>query len=384
MMTVGQAARGKPAPGRRVLLAVLAVTTAVSINVRPVEAQQVQLSIYDIGEVFKIKAQKDNPTQVPIGVPISELVVGVALLFLPSIVNVLGTSLGTTSSSGSTSQVMSCPVFADAGTLLSEDSCVWAKVAGQWTSQSGMNNSAATYRMGGQKEIAPEWFLGGALGAGALYAQDGNGNTGTGQAFDGSVALKHTLGPWLLAGAVSFNTSATRYTQSGGLLQNDVSVYGGGARLRGAYDFAFTGWYLRPRVDLDLLYTNRPGFQVSGRGVALLAVDGYAKTSFVATPMVELGGRFTLGEDTFLRPYVAAGASFLPDNITTVSASFVGPLASLGGFQATTTSPRALVNVEAGLQFYRAHGVEAKVEYALSAGDGYLSQSASLRGAWHF
>ncbi|CAN5180890.1 hypothetical protein BH10PSE6_BH10PSE6_45360 [soil metagenome] len=284
---------------------------------------------------------------------------------------------------------MSCPVFAGSGTTLGEDDCVWAKAAGLWTSQSGTNGKTALLRMGGQKEVAPDWFLGGAFGVGSHWTQDGNGAAGNGQLFDGSVALKRTVGPWLFAGALAFASTSMHLTPASGGLTGDTNIYSGGLRLRGAYDFAFSGWYLRPRLDLDLVHTYRPGFQLSGPGAAGLgltglSVDSSSKTSFVATPMLELGGRVDIGEQLVLRPYAAVGASFLPDNNSTMSATFAGPLASLGRFQSTSSGPSALVNVEAGLQLYKVRGLEVKAEYLLSAGDNYLSQGAGLRGAWHF
>jgi hypothetical protein len=305
-----------------------------------------------------------------------------ALLFQPSILGLTGSTPSGNTWTSSASQALSCPVFAGTGTILTEDSCVWAKMAGQWASQPGMAGTAALFRMGGQKEIASDWYLGGALGAGRSWTRDDNGNNGSGQLFDGSMALKHTIGPWLIAGALSFSTSSTHF--AGSLLQSDVNVYTGGLRLRGAYDFAFTGWYLRPRLDLDLLYTSRPGFTENAQGIAVLAVDGFTKTSFVATPALELGGRFGIGAKTVLRPYIAAGASYLPTNDNAVSATFVGPLSGLGAFRATFTTPSVLANLEAGLQLYEVHGLEVKVEYTLTAGDQYLNQGASLRGAWHF
>ncbi len=46
------------------------------------------------GAIFKFKAHKDNPTQVPIGTPIMLLFVGAGLLFLPSIINMMANSFG--------------------------------------------------------------------------------------------------------------------------------------------------------------------------------------------------------------------------------------------------------------------------------------------------
>jgi hypothetical protein len=287
------------------------------------------------------------------------------------------------------SAAMSCPVFNGPGTLVGEDSCAWAKAAGQWTSQSGTNDSTALFRIGGQKEVAPGWYLGGAFGGGAQWIQNGNGYVGNGQVYDGSVALKRTIGPWLFAGALAFSSTSTHLAPAGLGLAGDTNTYSGGVRLRGAYDFDFTGWYLRPRLDLDLVHSWQPGFQLSGPGpagfgVVGLSVDGYGKTSFTATPMVELGARFDTEQQIIVRPYVAVGASFLPDNNTPVSATLTGPLAGFGALQSTSSGPTVLANVEAGLQLYKAGGFEAKADYLLSAGDNYFSQGASLRGAYHF
>ena len=98
----------------------------------------------------------------------------------------------------------------------------------------------------------------------------------------------------------------------------------------------------------------------------------------------EVGGRTNLSDTPVLRPSLAPGASFMPNNTSTMVASFQGPLAGLGSFQTTFTGPPVLANAEIGLQLYEVRGLEAKLDYTLSAGDSYLSQGLSLRGAWHF
>ena len=281
---------------------------------------------------------------------------------------------------------MSCPVFAGSGTILTEDECVWTRAPGQWTTQSGTTDSTASLRIGGQKEVAPDWFVGGAFGVGSRWMQNGSGTTGTGQVFHGSVSLKYTSGPWLFAGAVAFSANAMHLAPPGSGLEGDTSIYAGGLRLRGAYDYAFSTWYLRPRLDLDLINVYRPGFQLLGPSVAGtgLSIDGFSRTSFVATPMLELGGRYDIDDRTILRPYVALGASFLPDNNSTTTASFTGLIAGLGRIQSSSSGPAVLANLEVGLQLYRTHGFKMKAEYVLSAGNDYFSQGASLRGAYHF
>ena len=45
---------------------------------------------FSIGAIMKFKQHKDNPTQIPIGTPISLVFIAAALLFLPSILSIAG------------------------------------------------------------------------------------------------------------------------------------------------------------------------------------------------------------------------------------------------------------------------------------------------------
>lgn len=366
--------------------AALLLVFAASAPTNSAQAQTgaIWIPIRDVAPVIKAKAHNGGPTQIALGAPIEMVAESVALLLLPSMVGIAGQAMFGSGSSSTLAPALSCPVFVGEGTTLGEDSCAWAKATGQWTEQQQTAIQGAIYRVGGQAEFAPGWFLGGAIGVGSQTTQ-GNGVTGRSQVFDASVALKRTLGHWLFAGAVGFTTKSNQLNLAANAQQSAVNVYGGGLRLHGAYDFAFTDWYVRPRLDLDLLYRHMPGFQETAQGVTVLSVGDFSKTSFVATPMVEIGGRYDI-ESTgmIMRPYVAVGASFLPDNNSTFDVRFVGPLASLGSVQTSMSGPSVLANVEAGLQLYRSHGLEMRAEYTLTAGDSYLSQGASLRGAWHF
>lgn len=56
---------------------------------------------FAVASIFKFKAHKDNPTQVPVGTPLALLFIGAALIFMPSVFQVAGkTVFGTTSGSG--------------------------------------------------------------------------------------------------------------------------------------------------------------------------------------------------------------------------------------------------------------------------------------------
>lgn len=48
---------------------------------------------FSIGAIMKFKQHKDNPTQVPIGTPIALVFIAAALLFLPTILSVTGSTM---------------------------------------------------------------------------------------------------------------------------------------------------------------------------------------------------------------------------------------------------------------------------------------------------
>ena len=347
-----------------------------------VSAQQVPVSEFPglVLAAYNLSQFKDNPTQSPIGTPLALVAIGAALLFLPSIIGVTGHP----ASSGPVA-ALSCPVFIGGGTLLGEDGCVWAKAGAEWTQQEGVAIQRAAYRAGGQTEIAPGWFLGGTLGA-ANQTTQGSATSGTGQSFDAAVALKYSRDALLLAGSAGFASAWSRFSGMPGILSDaDVTNQTAQVHLRGAYDFAFDGWYVRPRLDLDLAYRNMPGFQVKSQGVTVMSVSPFSQTSFSATPMIEIGGRLDVESTGMIfRPYAAVGASFLPGNTSTFNVQFAGPLAFMGSFQPYLQGPSVTANVEAGVQLYKSQGLEFRAEYGLIAGTSFLSQTAALRAAWHF
>jgi len=56
---------------------------------------------FALGAIMKFKQHKDNPTQIPIGTPISLLLIGAALIFFPSVLKIAASGVfGTTATSG--------------------------------------------------------------------------------------------------------------------------------------------------------------------------------------------------------------------------------------------------------------------------------------------
>lgn len=317
-----------------------------------------------VSAIFKFKMHQDNPSSTPIETPTALVFIGAALVFLPS--------------------VLSCPVFVGPGALLGEDSCVWGKFTGELGTHGATTTHGLDWRVGGQFEVATGWFLGGSLGTGVSSSQTSIGLTTSGRTFDAAVTMKRVEGPLYLAGVLGFSTTADQanwaVTAPGGgngVMTSSASTLNGGLLLRGAYQIVLDPAYLRPRLDVGLGWINHSGLQESGPATAE-TVDPFSKVGLQITPMLEIGRRADVGS-VILRPYVAAGASFFPDNRLHLSGS-VGGTPYSGDISGTSV----FANVEAGLQVYEAKSWEMKLEYRLSAADSYLDQSLGLRAARHF
>jgi len=58
---------------------------------------------FSVGAIMKFKQHKDNPTQIPIGTPISLVLIAAALLFMPTLLKSIGSTMfGTATTAGST------------------------------------------------------------------------------------------------------------------------------------------------------------------------------------------------------------------------------------------------------------------------------------------
>jgi hypothetical protein len=317
-----------------------------------------------------------------------------------------GTQGQTTSFANDSARILgsalSCPVFVDQGTLLGEDDCAWARLVGEWTSQSasggeaGYATSGAAYRIGLQHAVAPDWYLGGSFAVGQTWEHD-DASTGHGATYDGAIALKHTMGPWLFAGSVALasgsfqNSRVLAFPATGfsppiraAALQSDPSLFMAGGRLRAAYDVPLGNAYVRPYGDLDVIYTNMPGFTESGDATYGLNVRSANRTNVSFSPMLEFGGRHDFGDGFILRPFAAVGLSVASNNTRAVDASFLGATAGAATFRTYIKSPGLVGSFDVGLQLYRNAGLEVKAEYTARVGEAYLSQEAVGRIAYHF
>ena len=58
---------------------------------------------FSVGAIMKFKQHKDNPTQIPIGTPISLVLIAASLLFMPTLLKTVGSTMfGSATTAGST------------------------------------------------------------------------------------------------------------------------------------------------------------------------------------------------------------------------------------------------------------------------------------------
>jgi outer membrane autotransporter protein len=161
------------------------------------------------------------------------------------------------------------------------------------------------------------------------------------------------------------------------------SVYA--ARLRAAYTFGQEeSHYIRPYLDLDLIYSESSGFNESGAGELALRKGSSSQFNVGISPMVEFGSDFLTEDKTRVKVFVSAGATFLPNNNQTMVTSFVGASAANGTFDVVTNGPDVLGRLNLGVEVFQASGFQVRAQYGLQAGQNYLSQSLSANLVYRF
>ena len=287
-------------------------------------------------------------------------------------------------------RMMSCPAFVGESTILREGDCVWSRLDTNWTQRKATSDDEgyrvrqSTLTLGAQREIATNWFLGGSLSYAYGKTTSAADLTGNSDTYAGGLALKYNNAPWQVALAVHGGVEKSRMSRGtlDGTAKSKPESSFLGARLRTAYEFSQPSWYLRPYVDLDVNYIRQDGYGEQGAGALNLKVRGNHTTSFMASPMVELGGRKDLANGAILRSYVAGGMSFLSggDVVTTMQLNGSGATP----FTLRSGMPRTYGNLSAGLEYVTPKGVELKTEYALRGNGEYRDQSLTLRAAYRF
>ncbi len=293
--------------------------------------------------------------------------------------------------------VLSCPAFETSGVMMDESSCVWSRALGGETTQdsqgdaAGYTQSIGGLQIGGQMELRDGWFLGSGLTYESSWFRSDSGSQKLDQdSFVGAVALKKEVGPWLfgLVGGGGYNWGdSKRYinldTLSATATGNPNSAMFFG-RFRASYEFALGDeYYMRPRVDLDIINMHQYGYTERGAGALNLMVDDNSDTAFGVTPGIEFGARIPFLEDWPARLYGDLGVSFISADEWETTARFSG-LSSMDRFSTFSPIADTVGHVTLGLDLAKRKGMELKLQYDGAFAEDYRSHTGSLRFGYRF
>ncbi len=179
------------------------------------------------------------------------------------------------------------------------------------------------------------------------------------------------------AGYSSYQTSNTLLVGTlQGLASNSTGIWTAGMKLRAAYEFTFDSWYLRPYVDLDLLHSAMPGYTFATNGMSIQS-DAISHWAGVVEPVLEVGSRFNVGSDAWLRPFASVSGTFFANNRITTRATFSDGLLNGITFNATEALPNALLDLGGGVQFMSGDTYELRAQYRAQMGNDFLIRSSA-------
>ncbi|MGK9167461.1 hypothetical protein KXR53_14245 [Inquilinus limosus] len=295
-----------------------------------------------------------------------------------------------------TNMLDECATFEGAGVTQDEANCAWARAFGGIADQDstgdtlGYHASAWTIQAGGQREVAPGWFLGGSIGfEGSGFRGDDGSSRVSGDSLLLGAILRYQTGPWQASGALDFGYGwydSKRAVEAGSFRATaDASpnVWHVGAHARLAYQVPVEAWYVQPRLDLHLTYVHSDGYTETGAGPFNLDVEAEGATTFAAIPAVEVGGRIPIGQTAVLRPFASAGVELNANGDWAATARLAGQPGGRG-FRAETPIPDVLGRFTLGAELLSSANWDFRLQYSAGVGDGYASHAGLGRLAYRF
>lgn len=295
------------------------------------------------------------------------------------------------------SSLLSCPHYEGTALQLSESSCVWGQISARTTSVDGSRGtssfdaSGVTYQVGVQKQIAPQWYVGAsaAYENGHISADDGRQSMSGDTGYVGA-SLKYENGPWTVAGTLSGSYGSydsTRHIQLPGVntsAKSSPDVMSLGQRLRVAYTHNMGKAYIKPVLDLDLIYTRMPSYSEHGAGALNLKYEGTDKWAAILTPGVEVGGRIDLSPGYMLRPYLNLGLSVSSTDHWDSYARLEAAPSGSRSAKATLDAGRTFGRVTAGLQLFGGEQFDVRLQYDGLFSSQVHSHGGSLKANWRY
>ncbi len=252
-----------------------------------------------------------------------------------------------------------------------------------------LNNT--TYQVGGQWEVAPDWFLGGAVAYQYDWMSSDNGTaSGDGHTGLAAVTLQHEREAWLFSGAVSGSAGWFDTNRSVSLpgysadIEGSPNVQTVTGALRAAYTFDLDPFYVRPSLTLSTTYVRAGGYTESGGGPLDLEVRDNHEVAFVASPGVELGQRTDFRNGMVLRSFAVGSVNVSTGGDWTQDARFAGASAGAGDFGTTIPVDTVSGRVTAGWQLQTSERTSVSVQYEGEYSGSVISNGGAVGFKFQF
>jgi len=290
----------------------------------------------------------------------------------------------------------SCPRFDDGDLFQHEHDCLWGRAIGNNTDRDaggdsvGYRQNGQVFQLGGQKEVAPDWFVGSSVSADhSSLSTDTVSSSLSGQGWTAGLIAKHQMGDWLVSatlegGEMSYDSKRlAQLYDLGGTAQAKFDVTHWGLHSRISRQFAFDHFYLKPYVDLHALRVSSDGYTEQGAGPLDLRVAGSQTNVFGASPMFEAGSKFDFGNDMALQVYAGVGGTFYNQSNLGANMQFAdapGPT----NFNQTSELPRDRFKTTTGLDLKTGDHWDVRLEYTGEFADRFNSNTGSVKFTYKF
>jgi len=266
-------------------------------------------------------------------------------------------------------QAIDCPLLETQGVRLQEGDCLWVKLTPSAGEQGASRTpfSSNLLSFGGQRRLAQDWWLSGALGTITGKAESSRFSS-VGSTQIGSIGLRRTMGAWTLAQLLSVGAGAYDNMRLFALpqppgteplppvqLNNRSRLKLLALKSRVAYQRPLLdSLYLKPSVDLDLVFTRHPGFSEQPVAQALwLSVHPGSDRIVALSPALEAGLLRAMGDGGVLHLYGSANWRWSPDAQRVLSMSIGSVSAGNGAFEVTDVLPPLTRTLTLGLAIRR-------------------------------
>jgi uncharacterized protein with beta-barrel porin domain len=291
----------------------------------------------------------------------------------------------------------SCPRFDDGAQFQHEHDCVWGRVIGSSDEHDAADNSVGYHQsgsvvqFGGQREVAPGWFVGGSASAdnSSIDTQTVD-DAVSGHGWTAGVVAKHQMGDWPVSASIEGGRmlyDSTRGVQLPGMsavpaASFDVAHWGIHSRI--TKQFAFQAWYLKPYLDPHATHIESNGYPEQGAGALDLKVAASSANVFGASPMVEAGSALALTNGATLQVYTAVGGAFYNQSGLGADMQAADSAPGAGTFRVTSDLPQARLKTTTGVDLKATDRIDVRLEYTGEFAKAFQANTGSLKLTYKF